>query len=245
MINFISDVHIFKQDDDHAKVLFKFFDECKKDEITEIFLLGDIFDLLVGDHAENSTRYKTIFDEMRVLLSLKKKLWYFEGNHDLHLTDFFQKEFKEDFKNNFKLVKNFIELNRFNKKLYITHGDYLTLHDPFYLKYRKFASTKPMEILFEKFIPYWFINLAGGGYSKKSKKDKTIQFDVERAKKNFRKGADEFFNQFNPDYLIAGHSHIKDSYEFSQGKFYLNNGFAPKEQTYLQIDENGYHFRKL
>lgn len=244
-LNFISDVHIKEQHDEHAKLLLKFLDQSLSDDIAEIFLVGDIFDLLVGDHREYSERYHLIFSAIKKLIHQGKTIWYFEGNHDLHLSKFFEEEFGEYFADKFILVKEFVELNRFDKSLYITHGDYLTDHEPGYMRYRRFASTKPLEILFERFIPYWFIEGVGSFFSKNSKKTSKKKFDPTFAIEGFRRGAQKIIDYHPVDYLIAGHSHIKDEYQINEKSLYLNNGFAPRENTYLQIHPGGHEFIKL
>lgn len=245
-LNFISDVHIFEQDDEHAKLFLRFLDLSDHEDITHIYLLGDIFDLLVGDHHQNSQRYGKIFDAMKALLKKNKKIWYFEGNHDLHLTDFFKKEFSEYWNRGFSLCKNDLRFKRFNRRFYLCHGDYLTDHEPGYKKYRQFASWKIMEFIFEKLVPYSLLRFLAESFSKKSEKYQQRSFDVEKAREGFRMGAKRVYQEENkPNYLVAGHSHIKEDYLIGTNSFYLNNGFAPREKTYLQIDEEGYLFKTL
>lgn len=244
-INIISDVHIKDQADEQALLLLKFLDQCQSPEVEEIILLGDIFDLLVGNHKANADRYGVIFNRIKKLASLGKIIWYFEGNHDLHLTKFFKNVFHEFWDKEFKLVKNYIKVERFSKKLYITHGDYLTDHEPGYQRYRRFASWKANEFIFENMIDFSLIEKVGNFFSKRSKKGGKKTFNFERAQEGFRKGAKKILNEHPVDYIIAGHSHIKDEHKLDNESLYLNNGFAPIEKTYLQLSQAGHKFIDL
>jgi predicted phosphodiesterase len=46
------------------------------------------------------------------------------------------------------------------------------------------------------------------------------------------------------DMVIGGHTHIKDNYSHKKS-IYLNNGFFPKEKTFLYIEEHVPKFIEL
>ena len=96
----ISDVHIKNADDCPRLDLFlKFLNSNEVSQSNKIFLLGDIFDIFVGNHEEYIDYYSSIFSKLDELSKSGKSIYYIEGNHDFHL-----KQLMETFakKNNLK-----------------------------------------------------------------------------------------------------------------------------------------------
>lgn len=86
---FFSDLHLSSMNDPRAGSRFFAFSRCLKGEnCSHLFLLGDIFDLWIGDHAYFREAYAPIIDEIQRLVSEKVDVHYFEGNHDLYLKSF-------------------------------------------------------------------------------------------------------------------------------------------------------------
>ena len=90
----ISDVHV-KTSGDPAEVLLLSFlrnEDVQSSDI--IFLLGDIFDLMIGPHSQYFVRFQNFFQEIRRLLLKGKKICYVEGNHDFHIKNLYKKFFQ-------------------------------------------------------------------------------------------------------------------------------------------------------
>ena len=60
----ISDVHIKTTDDERAQILTSFLSSQDAKEADEIILLGDIFDLMVGNKFQYVDKYSEIFNRL-------------------------------------------------------------------------------------------------------------------------------------------------------------------------------------
>ena len=72
-ISTISDVHIKDAGDEKSKKIISFFCHPLVQDSDIIFLLGDIFDLMVGPFKEYRSKYKDVFDKMKELIIQGKK----------------------------------------------------------------------------------------------------------------------------------------------------------------------------
>jgi UDP-2,3-diacylglucosamine hydrolase len=84
----ISDIHVKNEKDENYEILCRFLTHPQVQKSDYIFLLGDIFDLMCGDHEQYFQKYKFFFDQLKNLLKQRKTIYYIEGNHDFHLQNF-------------------------------------------------------------------------------------------------------------------------------------------------------------
>ncbi|MDX1808383.1 MAG: UDP-2,3-diacylglucosamine diphosphatase [Sulfurospirillaceae bacterium] len=111
---FISDAH----ENDNRDYFWQFLlaVESKKIEATQLFLMGDMFDLLVGEVKYLRKKYQRYIDLLEKI-ALEIEVFYFEGNHDFVLEKIFK---------NVKLYKIEEQPVLFSideKKLLLLHGD--------------------------------------------------------------------------------------------------------------------------
>ncbi|MBS9778960.1 MAG: UDP-2,3-diacylglucosamine diphosphatase [Campylobacteraceae bacterium] len=83
---FVSDAH----ENEKRRVLWDFLCEIEKENIkpSGLFLMGDIFDLLVGE-VEISCKQMEKYIQKLDALAQKFPIYYFEGNHDFNLHNLF------------------------------------------------------------------------------------------------------------------------------------------------------------
>lgn len=248
---FISDVHIQKNDDEAAELFMKFLDICLKDNVERVFLLGDIFDLMVGPYVEYEKKYWPIFCQFIKLNQNGSQIYYFEGNHDFHLKSFFEAfEQKHGLSKGIKYVKGelFIKTPR-GLSAHISHGDDMEVDNLGYKIYKKLINNRFVELLAEQLLDFDFVENLGQKASADSKKrnekrySKTVQQDHVRNK--FRRSAEVLSQKINVDLIIAGHSHYRDDYQTSNGTRYINNGYALQSQSFICSDEFGLRFIEL
>ncbi len=236
-IAIISDVHIKQAGDKQEKTLMNFFLHPKTQDAQTIILLGDIFDFLIGPHSEYFQDYPLFFEKVEVFLKSGKKVYFVEGNHDLYLQKLFEKRYSQYFNKNL-----FLETGPFNlvvneKKILFTHGDELDFKNLSYELYKIILRSPPLSFLANYVLNYQTLVKIGRKASAKSRDYGSRIFDQEKVKKDFREGALKYLNSGH-DIVIAGHSHVKDFKQLGGG-LYVNNGYAPKEQTFVFIDEKG------
>ena len=81
---FISDLHIVSPQDPRTALFIRFLRDVADDgDASHLFLLGDIFDMWLADHAYFVDRYRAVIDEIVRLKTRGIEIHYFEGNHDL------------------------------------------------------------------------------------------------------------------------------------------------------------------
>lgn len=192
---------IFLADSHHHSlynnVLDDFFLHLLQTPKRQIFLLGDIFDFLVGEVPKSvADNQKTL--EILQKLSLKHEIYYFEGNHDFSLQSL------PYFKNiHYYPLKNqpacFL-LN--NQKAYLAHGDiFLNWH---YRCYTNFIRNPFVLTFFNLFDAFLYPKIFR--YLQKKKKIKYnyskdfIQTRIQKYQENL--------HAKSPFYIIEGHFHL-------------------------------------
>jgi len=227
----ISDVHI-KPDGQNSNEMKKFL-SLPFQTNDSIYLLGDIFDLMIGPHQEYYTEYNWFFDKLKELLSLGIKIKYFEGNHDFHIERLFSeigiKVYKEPFKKTFN-----------EQKILFCHGDEIELGNPSYKRYKQFITSKPLNYIANKLMPYRILNFIGVTASKKSRSRNKARYgnpqENLRIRDSFREAAEVASKVYGVEVVISGHSHFMDYFE-SDTVIYANNGYVPYTNSYIRISD--------
>lgn len=192
---FVADAHYPNHGDDFLKLLEK----IEKGEIktAQLFLVGDIFDLLFG-YNDYIKKFSQDAIELLNRLSLKIDIFYIEGNHDFCLDKIFP---------NIKVYPREIQPVQFSlngRDVYISHGDRYCV-GTFYNFYSLILRSR-IFLKFFKFIDRFIIDYQMDRLSKKS-----ICFEF----KGFYKRLDRVLENYPKDALIIeGHYH--------QGEIYKN-----------------------
>ena len=238
----ISDVHIKRPNDEAYQLLLSFFNHPEVLTSDYILLLGDIFDLMVGPHEQYLNLFGEIFDVMGSLQRQGKRVYYFEGNHDVHLEKLFNKIWKEqEVVLSYRPLVEEIE----GKTYYFSHGDEHEVENIGYHRYIRFIRSQPLKVVADYFMPYSVLNFFGERASKLSRKKGSRKFDPEEVRSRFRSGVMKI-TQGKYDFVLGGHSHVQDQYKFSDSEtIYLNNGFAMRTKTFLLIDNHKPKFVSL
>lgn len=232
----ISDVHIKSQDDKNAKLFLTFLNSDHVKEATHIVLLGDIFDLLVGNKQAYMFKMTKIFSAIEKAAS-DKKLIYISGNHDFSIRKILEKKFK---RNDFLYSETPIIIENNNRTIYLSHGDEVDYKDHAYIKWKKIYSSKLFQILIDKILPYSFIDWLGSRASKNSRNRGSKKFDYNLASQKYSKLVKEFVDKKEYDFYILGHTHI----EYEDAKV-ANNGFFPHHKSFVVYENNSLYLQKL
>ena len=198
-----------------------------KEDAEAIFLLGDLFDFWF--------EYKTVVPKgfVRVLGKLAEirdsgiPIYFFVGNHDLWMRDYFEKELN---------IPVFYEPKEFeiNEKLFfIGHGDGLGPGDKGYKRMKKVFTFPLFKWFFRWMHPDWGIRL--GHYF--SVKNKLISGE-EDAK--FLGEEKEWLVQYcrkkltkrHYDFFVFGHRHLPLEIHLNEQSTYINLGDWIKYFTY-------------
>ena len=221
------------------KKFVRWLDEVKKDAAA-IFLLGDLFDFWF--------EYKTVVPKgfVRVLGKLAEisdsgiPIYFFVGNHDLWMRDYFEKELNIA---TYRDVKEFT----FNDKVFlIGHGDGKGPGDKGYKRMKKLFTNPFAMWLFRWLHPELGVRLA----HYMSVKNKLISGDED---KNFLGADQEWLALYakrkletkHYDYFIFGHRHLSMEIEVGKQSTYYNLGDWIHQYTYGVFDGTQFQIKKF
>ncbi len=238
----ISDVHIKRPGDDGDQLLFQFLSHPLVTTSDLIVLLGDIFDLMCGPHQEYLNLYKHHFQKITDLQKNGKKIYFFEGNHDVHLEKLFKKIWKN---NEIFLSQNPVMEIIDGKKYLFSHGDEYDIENLTYHRYLSFIRSAPLKFIADYVMPYNLLSYLGERASRLSRKKGSKSFDPEAVKHKFRSGVSKI-TRGDFDFVLGGHSHVKDHFVLPGTKsVYINNGYALRSNSFIYIEDHNLKFVNL
>ncbi len=229
---FVSDIHIADMQDEKAGKFLAFLSSLGRDRAcTQLFLVGDIFDLWVGDHFYFVKKFGPIVLEVKRLVSEGVEVHYFEGNHDLHLSRYFSGELGVVV----HMGPEYFYLG--GQTIRVEHGDQSDPEDKGYRFLRWFLRTPPLKLLSYR-LPGSVVNAIGEKASVRSRaytsKSKTI--DEITARRKLHEHAERAYTEMPFDLLIYGHVHIRDDYR-AKGFRAINLGTWLLEPGVLHVTE--------
>ena len=190
-----------------------------KDDAEAVFLLGDLFDFWFEYKTVVPKGFVRVLGKLAELKDAGVSIYFFVGNHDLWMRDYFQKELN---------IPVFHETQEFklNGKLFlIGHGDGLGPGDKGYKRMKKVFTFPFFKWLFRWLHPDLGVKL--GQYM--SVKNKLISGD-EDAK--FLGEENEWLAQYckrkleekHYDYFVFGHRHLPLEIDLNNKSKYINLG---------------------
>ena len=213
---FLSDLHLKTMQERRSEQLLRFltFLADQKAPATHLYLVGDIFDLWVGDHDYYDEKFGPLIEQIRRIKANGVKVTYFEGNHDVHVKRYWESRHQ---------IPCYIEehYDQLGPHLVrVEHGDLINPNDVTYLKYRSFIRQAPMEKL-AHLLPARLIHWLGDRASKQSRKRSSVKRrdSEDELRQMIRTYAERTFEKEPYDLIVTGHMHIRDDYTFeSKGR---------------------------
>jgi UDP-2,3-diacylglucosamine hydrolase len=233
-IYFASDFHLGVPDHDTSLIrerkIVAWLDSIKHDAHS-IYLLGDIFDFWFEYRYTIPKGYIRLLGKIAELRDAGIPIYFFTGNHDMWMFDYFPKElgipiFREP---------QLLEIGK--HKLLIGHGDGLGPGDTTYKFLKKFFNSKTCQWLFARIHP----NL--GMYIANTWSHKSRIANLKREEK-FENEEGEFLWVYcrdlqktkHHDFYIFGHRHLPLNLKVSENSTYINLGEWVHFQTYATYD---------
>jgi len=242
----ISDVHIKEYGGEGYSLMLDFLEHPCVQSADEIYLLGDIFDLMCGPHEEYFNKYPEIFEKLAELVHLKKKLHYFEGNHDLHLSGLFEKfRARYDLPDEIFIHHEPFIQHKWGKIFYFSHGDEIPVGDTVYESWKRLVRTKPLEFIANNLFPFHALEYLGQFASEISRQSGSRSFNESAVREKYRTGILEIADE-SWDYMICGHNHVEDDYRPDDFKLrYLNNGYPGRSLKFIHASSEKVEFVSL
>lgn len=203
---FVSDLHLGDPDESRTLLFEALLARIEEDaDATHLVLLGDIFDMWLGDHDYFINRYRRIVDSLKRIRERGVRILYFEGNHDLHLGPFWSGRL------GFDVHPGPIYLRLGDRTIRLEHGDQMDPDDRGYIFLRWFLRTPPMRFLILHLpgrLVAWIGERASAHSRTYTSETKTISRDG--AIEKIRRHAAIAYREEPFDLLISGHVHIRD-----------------------------------
>ncbi len=236
---FASDFHLgvpdYESSRQREKRIVQWLDEIKPNA-GALFLVGDIFDFWFEYKRVVPKGYVRFFGKIAEFTDMGIPVFFFTGNHDLWMRDYFVKELG---------VEVFYQPQSFEilgKKIFVGHGDGVGDGDVGYKLMKKWIFLNPFcRWLFAFLHPFLGIGLATG-WSQSSRKN-----NMKKGKDHVFLGKKEWIWQYcekieakNPhDFYVFGHRHLPmDLPVGTQKARYYNLGEWFEFDTFLQYDGN-------
>ncbi len=230
---FLSDIHLRNQIEPNSQKLLGFLNRLVSDLEGDryLFLVGDIFDVWVGDSHFFYKRYESIVTTIDSLVQSGWKVVYFEGNHDVQIKKFWSQRGVQVFNS-----AQYFQIGSLSVR--VEHGDYINPEDTAYHSYRD-TLKKPFYEWLASVVPgffwQWAASLAGKQSRKRSGKYRLN--NEEKIRSMIRNFASTAFKEKPFDVIITGHVHLKDDFKSEQFRS-VNLGSWFNEPGYFEIDSN-------
>ncbi|ANI88754.1 UDP-2,3-diacylglucosamine hydrolase [Arachidicoccus ginsenosidimutans] len=241
-IYFLSDFHLGAPDYEKSllreKKIIAFLNSIK-DEASEIFLMGDMFDFWYEYKKVVPKYFVRLLGKFGEISDSGVKIHFFIGNHDMWMNGYFEKELN---------IKTYSEPQHFEyngKKLLIGHGDGLGPGDKGYKFLKKIFRNKFCNWLFGQLHPTWGIGLAN--YFSRKSREKTGDANAEwlgEDKEWLVIYCREILQKENIDYFIFGHRHYPVDLKLNEESRYINLGDWITNFTYAEFDGNDIKLKK-
>ena len=213
--------------------IIKWLDQIEKDA-THLFLLGDIFDFWFEYKYVAPKGYFNFLSKLWQLRQKGIEIFYFTGNHDMWVKDYFTKELEIRV---FRRQQAFI-IN--GKRCLVGHGDGLGNKEYGYKFIKRLFAFRPHICLYGTLHPYFSFGLAHF-LSRKSRAmspEKEQQY-MRDDKETLTQYVLAISQQETIDYFIYGHRHLPIVKELPNGAVYYNTGDWLTHDSFLRMDNNG------
>jgi len=196
----------------------------------ELFLMGDVFDFWF--------EYKTVVPKGFVRLQGKLaamsdagiKIWFFKGNHDMWVNDYFCKEIGMEIISDEKVIE------RGGKSFFLHHGDGLGPGDPKYKFLRKIFRNPICQWLFALLPPRIGLGIATGWSAHSRAAGSAVEVFHGEENEWLAVFAKEKLRTEHFDYFVFGHRHLPMDLDLGEGSRYINLGEWINYNSYAVFD---------
>lgn len=241
-IYFASDFHLglttFSKGQEilREKKIIKWLDSIES-KATAIFLVGDIFDFWFEYKYVVPKGFIRFLGKISNLNDQGIPVYFFTGNHDLWMFDYFQEEL------GIKVFKKPIELIINDKSFFVGHGDGLGPGDNLYKILNNIFTNKITQWAFKWIHPDMGIGLAKrwsiSSRNKKSGDEDVFLGDKEYLVQYCKKQEAEHHR----DYYIFGHRHLPLEVDINEKSKYYNLGEWVNQFTFGEFDGNKFKLK--
>jgi UDP-2,3-diacylglucosamine hydrolase len=201
-----------------------------KADAAEVFLMGDIFDFWFEYKTVVPKGYIRFLGKLAELADAGIKLYFFKGNHDMWMFDYFERELGAT------IISDELEIERNGKRFYLHHGDGLGPGDASYKILKKVFRSKVCQWLFARLHPNLGVGIANW-WSQQSR----IAGESSAENRSYEHEwlviySREMLQTHFYDYLIFGHRHLPMDIQLNDRSRYINLGEWVNYFSYAVFD---------
>ena len=230
---FISDIHL-SENNPHLTNAFKTFLNESKESCTHLFILGDLFEIWIGDDDDSSFNQE-IKKILTDFTSNGPKTFFMHGNRDFLVGEAFGKE------TGITILPDPYALEINNQKVILSHGDFLCTDDKDYIDFRNQVRDKDWQNNFLKKTINERKQIAAT--LRTDSKEATLRKSDEITDVN-NQSVEDFINEHQPDVFIHGHTHRPNIHNVGASKRIVLGDWN-KYGWYLEIVNNKYIQKKF
>jgi len=230
---FISDIHL-SEDTPHLTNAFKTFLNESRETCTHLFILGDLFEIWIGDDDDSS--FNQEIKKILIDFTLNgPETFFMHGNRDFLIGEAFANEV------GISILPDPYILDINGLKTILSHGDFLCTDDVDYIEFRD-------EVRSEE----WQKNFLSKSINERNKIAKSLRADSTDAtsEKSFEitdvnlGTVNNFIQENNPDIFIHGHTHRPKIHEHDLCKRIVL-GDWDKSGWMVAIEGDSYNLQKI
>ncbi len=232
-IYFASDFHLgtpnYQSSREREAVIVAWLTEISKDA-AEIFLMGDVFDFWFEYATVIPKGFIRLQGKLAELADKGIKIYFFKGNHDMWVFDYFKKEF------GLTIIDNELTIVRGGKQFYLHHGDGLGPGDSNYKFLKKIFRSKISQWLFARLHPNFGMGLANYWSSKSRISNLKKEPFIDEEHEWLAVYSKQILKQKHYDYFIFGHRHLPLQIKVGENSTYFNLGEWMHYKTYAVFE---------
>ena len=234
-IYFASDFHLGiphnKESDLREVKVVSWLDHIKNDA-SEIYLVGDIFDFWFEYKYTVPKGCIRFLGKIAELIDLGVKIHFFTGNHDMWMFDYLKEELHVTIYQK-PIIK---EIN--GKTFLIGHGDGLGPGDQKYKLIKRFFSNRLCQWLFARIHPNLAFSIAHSWSRRSREKEMHGELSFLGEEKEWLIiYAKEKLKTNRIDFFVFGHRHLPISHQLTENSTYINLGDWIRHNTYAIMED--------
>jgi UDP-2,3-diacylglucosamine hydrolase len=214
------------------RIFINWLDQIKADA-SHLFLVGDLFDFWFDYKKVVPKGFIRVLGKIAELKDSGIEIYFFVGNHDLWMTDYFETELQ------IPIYRDSTVFTFNGKRFLVGHGDGKGPGDKGYKRMKRVFTNPFFNWCFRWIHPDWGVQLA----QYLSVKNKLISGSEDAV---FHGPENEWLIQYckrkleatHYDYLIFGHRHLPIVYDLGNQAHYVNLGDWIQYFTYAVFDGN-------
>ena len=217
---------------ERERQIVRWLDQIKEDA-EEIYLVGDVFDFWFEYSYVVPKGYIRLFGKLAELRDLGIPIYFFIGNHDMWMFNYFEDEF------GIPIYREPIVKTIKGKTFFIGHGDGLGPGDHGYKFIKKVFANPICQWLFARIHPNFGIGLANfwSGRSRDSNGDESTFLGED--KEWLLIYANKKLDTVAADFFVFGHRHLPIDYTLkNKTSRYINLGEWMNFNSYAVFDGN-------